>query len=71
MLIYVAKRSLEQHMPRFNKGDYVKFEVADRQSGETEWLWLRVDHAEQTGKAQVLPLEFSLNGRHAQFSNRL
>jgi uncharacterized protein YegJ (DUF2314 family) len=31
-------------MPRYAKGDHVKIEVKDSSSGESEWMWLLVEH---------------------------
>jgi hypothetical protein len=33
----------EQPMARYQKGDHVKIEVTNEQSGESEWMWLLVD----------------------------
>lgn len=30
----------------FQKGDHVKFEVAKETSGESEWMWLLVEHSD-------------------------
>jgi len=30
-------------MARYEKGDYVKIEVTDQESGDSEWMWLLVD----------------------------
>ena len=30
-------------MGRYNKGEHVKIEVVNDQSGESEWMWLLVD----------------------------
>lgn len=30
----------------FVAGDYVKFEIKDEQSGQSEWMWLRVDRCD-------------------------
>jgi uncharacterized protein YegJ (DUF2314 family) len=32
-------------MGKYQKGEHVKFEVADEHSGESEWMWLLVDHS--------------------------
>lgn len=33
-------------MGRYNKGEHVKIEVVNDQSGESEWMWLLVDHSD-------------------------
>ncbi|HWY05879.1 MAG TPA: hypothetical protein VNY24_03400 [Candidatus Acidoferrales bacterium] len=33
-------------MGRYLKGDHVKLEVIDELSGESEWMWLLVDHSD-------------------------
>jgi hypothetical protein len=33
-------------MPRYEKGDHVKFEVTQESSGEREWMWLLVDRSD-------------------------
>ncbi|MFZ0914518.1 MAG: DUF2314 domain-containing protein [Candidatus Korobacteraceae bacterium] len=35
-------------MGRYNKGDHVKIEVVDDKSGEREWMWLLVDHSDDS-----------------------
>ena len=32
----------------FAAGDYIKFEIKDEQSGQSEWMWLRVDRCDQS-----------------------
>lgn len=29
-------------------GDYIKFEIRDDDSGEAEWMWLRVDYCDDS-----------------------
>jgi hypothetical protein len=36
----------EQFMGRYLRGDHVKIEVADELSGDSEWVWLLVDHSD-------------------------
>jgi uncharacterized protein YegJ (DUF2314 family) len=31
-------------MASYQRGDYVKVEVVNERTGETEWLWVLVDH---------------------------
>lgn len=31
-------------------GDYVNFEVKDDQTGESEWMWLRVDRCDDAAE---------------------
>jgi uncharacterized protein YegJ (DUF2314 family) len=33
-------------MGRYNKGEHVKIEVGNDQSGESEWMWLLVDRSD-------------------------
>ena len=33
-------------MGRYSKGEHVKFEVVNEQSGENEWMWLLVDRSD-------------------------
>jgi uncharacterized protein YegJ (DUF2314 family) len=33
-------------MGRYLKGDHVKIEVTDEMSGDSEWMWLLVDHSD-------------------------
>jgi uncharacterized protein YegJ (DUF2314 family) len=33
-------------MGMYERGDYVKVEVRDGTSGESEWLWVLVDHSD-------------------------
>jgi len=32
-------------MSTYNSGDHVKVEFADERSGESEWMWVEVDHS--------------------------
>jgi len=32
----------------FESGDYVKFEIKDDKTGVAEWMWLRVDSADES-----------------------
>jgi hypothetical protein len=32
---------------KLEQGDYVKFEIKDDQSGEAEWMWLRIDYCDE------------------------
>jgi hypothetical protein len=34
----------------FAPGDYVKFEMKDDDSGEAEWMWLRIEHCDEARK---------------------
>lgn len=33
-------------MSRYEPGDYVKAVFADEESGESEWMWVKVQHAD-------------------------
>lgn len=33
-------------MGRYLKGDHVKIEVSDAVSGDSEWVWILVDHSD-------------------------
>jgi hypothetical protein len=37
-------------MGKFQKGDHVKFEVADETSGKSEWMWLLVEDSDDEQK---------------------
>lgn len=34
----------------FTSGDYIKFEIGDDRTGQSEWLWLRVDYCDISKK---------------------
>ena len=44
MLEYRAKGTL---MPAYQQGDCVKVEFKDERRGESEWLWVLVDHCDE------------------------
>ena len=51
-------------MSKYQKGDHVKFEVKDEQSGESEWMWLLVensddDHQVVFGRLDSQPVVFT------------
>ena len=33
-------------MGKYSKGEHVKIEVVNEHSGESEWMWLLVDHSD-------------------------
>jgi uncharacterized protein DUF2314 len=33
-------------MVTYERGDYIKVEFKDDRTGESEWMWVRVDHAD-------------------------
>jgi hypothetical protein len=33
-------------MPTYQPGDYVKVEFREESTGESEWMWVAVDHAD-------------------------
>lgn len=35
---------------KFEPGDYVKFEVRDNETGESEWMWLRIEDCDEEKK---------------------
>jgi uncharacterized protein YegJ (DUF2314 family) len=37
-------------MGMHKQGDHVKVELADENSGESEWVWVKVDHSDDEGK---------------------
>ena len=48
----------------FTVGDYVKFEVRDERTGESEWMWLKVDSVDERqrivlGTLDSLPVVFA------------
>ena len=40
----------EAKMGMYKPGDHVKVELADENSGESEWVWVKVDHSDDQGK---------------------
>jgi hypothetical protein len=38
------------HHVTFAAGDYVKFEIKNDATGESEWVWLRVDHCDELNR---------------------
>lgn len=32
----------------FEPGAYIKFEIKDEQTGESEWMWLRIDYSDDS-----------------------
>jgi hypothetical protein len=34
----------------FAAGDYVKFEIRNEATGESEWMWLRVDYCDESNR---------------------
>ena len=37
-------------MPKYEKGDYIKVEFPDETTGVGEWMWVRVDYADDTNR---------------------
>jgi uncharacterized protein YegJ (DUF2314 family) len=37
-------------MSKYSSGDHVKVEFADERSGESEWMWVKVDHSDDERK---------------------
>lgn len=37
-------------MPTYEKGDYIKVEFPDETTGVGEWMWVRVDYADDTNR---------------------
>lgn len=37
-------------MTTYKPGDHVKVEFADEQSGESEWMWVEVDHSDDESR---------------------
>jgi uncharacterized protein YegJ (DUF2314 family) len=37
-------------MPTYEAGDYVKVEFIDEQRGESEWMWVKVDHCDDKNR---------------------
>lgn len=35
-------------MPQYRQGDFVKAIFADEKSGESEWMWVKVHHADDS-----------------------
>jgi hypothetical protein len=34
----------------FHPGDYIKFEINDEQTGQSEWMWLRIDRCDEPNR---------------------
>lgn len=32
----------------FKSGDHIKFEIKDEKTGESEWMWLKVDYCDDS-----------------------
>ena len=41
---------MRKAMGRYNKGEHVKIEVVDEQSGEREWMWLLVERSDEDAR---------------------
>jgi hypothetical protein len=54
-------------MPIYEPGDYVKFEMKDEATGESEWMWLVADE-DDDGKQLVLG---RLDSQPVVFSGKL
>jgi uncharacterized protein YegJ (DUF2314 family) len=37
-------------MPTYEPGDFIKAEFKEDSTGESEWMWVRVDHADDVGR---------------------
>lgn len=37
---------IENEMPIYERGDYIKVEFPDEATGIGEWMWVRVDHCD-------------------------
>lgn len=35
-------------MSRYEPGDYVKVEFKEESTGESEWMWVRIEHADDS-----------------------
>src|SRR5208283_4258352 len=35
---------------KFEPGDYVKFELRNDETGEAEWMWLRIDYCDEPNR---------------------
>ncbi len=49
---------------RYSPGDYVKFEIRDDDTGVSEWMWLKVENADDEqeivqGKLENQPVVFA------------
>jgi hypothetical protein len=42
--------SVDQAMSRYRSGDHVKVEFIDEESGQREWMWIEVDHADDENR---------------------
>jgi hypothetical protein len=49
---------------KLESGDHVKFEIKDEKTGESEWMWLKVDYCDESkrlvfGSLDAEPVVFS------------
>lgn len=37
-------------MPSYERGDYIKVEIVDEHTRESEWVWVQVDHCDDESR---------------------
>lgn len=47
-MVDAKMRASETYMPKYAPGDFVKVEFRDEKSGESEWMWVRVEFADDS-----------------------
>jgi len=43
-------RNVQENAVSYAVGDHVKFEIRDDKTGESEWMWLKVDRTDEPGR---------------------
>lgn len=56
---------------KFEPGDFIKFEIKDEKTGESEWMWLRIDYCDELkrvvfGWLDSQPVVFTTDLKHGQ-----
>ena len=44
----MIRRYRERRTSKYQPGDYVKVEFKEDSTGESEWMWVRIDHADDS-----------------------
>lgn len=39
-----------EQLVTFASGDYIKFEMKDDKTGDSEWMWLRIDYCDEINR---------------------
>jgi hypothetical protein len=57
-------------MSKYQPGDYVKVEFKEDSTGESEWMWVRIDHADDSERIVFGQLD-NLEGADWQYPDPL